>query len=681
MPFLLPLIALIAGIIVGQYLTLPALGVVPILAACGIYLYFIKNNSSPAKALKINKKHAVWIFLLFFGIGIFDMGFNKPDKIPIESLKRYEKAEGEVLESKESVSGDQFIVKIYNLTGADGKRTSFRDFNILLSTEGLSAQPGDIITFPAKLSPIEDNPNFRSSGYASRMGRAGIFFKAYAKEGQVDIIGFNNSLSNSAVMWRNRVAAKIEKSSLSRSACDFIIALLLGDRTFLSEELRTTFSNAGVAHVLALSGLHVTIIMGIFLLILFPLKLIGFHILRYWIAILLIWAFAFFTGMSPSTVRACLMTTFVVAAMSMQRKYNPENALVASAFIILLVSPQSLFDIGLQLSFLCVGSILMFASQFNPVHRHYHPYLHSMLSAVLVSLIATVTTWVVISYYFNSVPLLFLPVNLCLLPLLPAYIWVAVIYIILLLFGIDFSFLAMFLSKGYDLFNWIATHLSAFGSSAVSVNVQLPVVITWLLGVLIIAYTLKKKPTKKTRILTIGGMALLVVSIISIPFYNRNVPDSIIFQKKYNEIALALYDGNQSTVSVMPRNSVSRIIHKGCEVMSIDCNFDVDSIASQLNIGSISGKVNLDSIASKVSLSRKKRKKYLILGSGFKGKDLKEIPAIREYEKIILHSSIKRKMETKLKQEALEIGLKSIHSLCDDGPLEEFLPDTLPTKN
>lgn len=659
MPFLIPLLALIIGIFIGDSIQLPSWGLIPILVACASYLLILKKTSTPLLALKRNKSHMVWVFLIFAGIGILDMAFHKPSVAPNQLPKGFILAEGEIVEAKSFASGDRFVVDVTRMVDSLSQVRNFHNLKILLSTDGFSAGPGDIITFIPRFSPISDNPNLRPTGFTERMHRVGIYFSSYAKESEINLKGFNQTLANSAVVWRNRLIVKIEKSSLSRPACNFIVALLLGDRSFLSEEVRDTFSNAGVAHVLALSGMHVGIIMGILLALLFPLKIWGLHRLRYILALLLVWGYAFFTGMSPSTVRACIMTTFVVAALLMQRRNSPENALLAATFIILLFSPQSLFDIGLQLSVLCVGSLLLFAGPLNPINRHSHPALHSIVAAALVSLVATVTTWVVVSYYFNSVPLLFLPVNLCLLPFLPLYICLSTVFIVLLVLGIDSSILSRLLSSGYEVFDWIATHLSAYGNAAISIDVQMPVVILWLLGILIIAYALKRR-TDKSKIIIAGGLGLMIVSIISIPFLNEKPQDGIIFQKTSSDISLALYDGARPQVSTMPRNAVSRIVHKGCEVLSVDCS------------------ENLDSLATMLLTSRKQRRRYLILGSGFKGKALKEIPGLEGFDKIILHPSMKRKMETQLRQEAVEIGLNVLYSLREDGPLEELLPDSLP---
>lgn len=659
MPFLTPLLALIIGILIGDSIQLPAWGLFPMLIACATYFFILRKTATPLLSLKHNKSHLVWIFLIFAGIGIFDIAFHKPTISSSQPPKGYILAEGEIIEAKSFASGDRFVVDVIRMVDTLSKVRTFHNFKILLSSDGFSADPGDIITFIPRLTPITDNPNFRPTGFTERMNRVGIYFTAHAKESEINLKGFNHTLANSAVAWRNRLVVKIEKSSLSRPTCSFIIALLLGDRSFLSEDVRDTFSNAGVAHVLALSGMHVAIIMGIILALLFPFKIWGWHRIRYIVAVLLVWAYAFFTGMSPSTVRACIMTTFVVVALIIQRRNSPENALLASAFIILLLSPQSLFDIGLQLSVLCVGSLLLFAGPLNPVNRHRHPALHSVVAAILVSLVATVTTWVVVSFYFNSVPLLFLPVNLCLLPVLPLYICLSVLFIILLIFGIDFSALAWILNKGYEAFDWIASHLSAFGNATVSFDIQMPVVILWLLGVLIIAYAIKRR-SDKSKIILAGGLSLMIISIVSIPFLNDKPKDGIIFQKNSSDISLALYDGAHPQVSTMPRNTISRVVHKGCEILSIDCS------------------ENLDSLATTLLSSRKQRKRYLILGSGFKGTTLKDVPGLEGFDKIILHPSMKRKMETKLRQEAVEIGLNALYSLREEGPLEELLPDSLP---
>lgn len=649
MPMLVPLIALVAGILSGTFLEGPLWGAVPFALGLAYYLFLIKKSAIPLKALQLNSRHTVWIFLLFAGIGIFDSWVHRPMRLSQEELQSYIAAEGEITDVKNKADGDRFIVEISRLSDSSGNIRECRNLNTLLYTTGFNANVGDIIVFPVRLEEIADNPNLRPTGYAAKMRRAGILYRSRADASKISNRGFKTGIRSSAAAWRDRIVAVVEKSSLKRETVNFITALVFGDKSFLASDVKETFSNAGVAHILALSGMHVAIIMGIILVLLFPLKLFGLHRLRLWTAVAVLWVYAFFSGMAPSTIRACIMTTFVVAALSMQRRNASGNALLASAFVILLVNPFALYDVGMQLSFLCVACILAFAGQLNAVNRHFHPWLHSATSAVLVSLVATLGTWVLVSYYFKKIPLMFLPVNIILLPLLPVYMSIALAYLALLLLGHDAAFLSGLLDGGYSLFVRIAEWMSAFGESVVTYRVQLPVVIIWLLGVLLTGYALHRN---RKRLAAVFGISMAVASLVLVPMLSSPEPDGIIFQKNYSGISVALYDSDNENIELLPRNTISRIIHKGNEIISVDC------------------RNRLDTLASMVAKGKKAKRRYLILGSGFSGKSLQEIPDMGNFDKIILHSSLKRKMESKFLDEAARMGIDKIHSLREEGPLE-----------
>lgn len=652
MPFLIPLIALITGIVAGAEHIGPIWGIAPILAGLAYYLFLLKKSSVAINAIKLNSRHSVWIFLLFAGIGIFVAWFHRPMTLTDHELETYAAVEGEIEDSKTLANGDRFTVDVYRLADKNGNIKECHNLTVLLSTDGLSASKGDIIRFPTRLERITDNPNYRSSGYKERMNRIGVFYRCHSEYSKIRINGHNSGVRSSASLWRDNIVSKLENSALQRPTIDFLTAMMFGDRTFLSDEIKDSFSNAGVAHVLALSGMHVAIVMGLILFLLFPLKLIGIHWIRYWLALTILWAYAFFSGLAPSTVRASIMTTFVILALSLQRRNASGNALLASAFVILLFNPFALFDIGMQLSFLCVASILAFAGPLNTVNRHFHPKMHSLVASILVSLIATLSSWVLISYYFKKIPLLFLPANLIILPVLPIYMGIAFLYLGLLLFGYDASILAFILNKGYSLFITVTDTIASFGESAINFQVQLPIVVIWLLGVLVLGTSIRKK--KKWLSLSVGA-GMLAGSILLIPILRKEEPDGLIFQKNHSEISLALYNHGEEGTARLPRNSVSKIIHKGCEIISLDC------------------RANLDSLANIIKASRSNKKRYMIIGSGFSGKTLHDIPCLESFEKIIIHSSIRKKKESQILKEAKELGINTIHSIREEGPLEIFL--------
>ncbi len=649
MTFLLPLIGLITGILAAAYLDGPLWSAIPILIALFTYLIILKNSPTPFKAAKLNSKHSIWILTLFSGIGILTTWFHRPDTIEEKSLTNYIAAYGEVTDIKTVATGEMLTINISQLYDSKGTSTDFHNLRLSVKTDGFSASIGDLLFFPCGLIPTKDNENYRSSGYADRLKREGINYSAFVQATDIKHKGHSGSFLSKASEWRDKIEIVIEKSSLNRDTGDFIISVLLGDRVFLDREVKATFSNAGVAHVLALSGMHIAIIMGIILLLLYPLKAAGLHKCRYWIAAALIWAYAFFTGLAAPTVRACIMTTFIILALSMQRKNASSNALLAAAFFILLWQPSAIYDIGLQLSFLCVACIITFAGPLNTINRHTHPRLHTINASVLASLVATLGTWVIVSYYFKRIPLLFLPVNLIMLPLLPCFISLALVYTVACMCNIDISILAEILNYGYQFFIKIANILSAFGNATIEYQATFPVILLWLLGVLTFGYAMKRR---QKLIAGLAAVSMFAGSLAVIPFMSSSQPDGMIFQKKYADISMAFYEADIKNVMSFPRNTVSKFDFKGSEIFSVDC-------------------VNaLDSLAILMTKNKSSKKKYLILGSGFKNQKLNDIPQLKNFEKIIMHPSIRKKKEKELLQEALDSGINHLYSLRENGALE-----------
>lgn len=115
--------------------------------------------------------------------------------------------------------------------------------------------------------------------------------------------------------------------------------------------------------------------------------------------------------------------------------------------------------------------------------------------------------------------------------------------------GINLHPVASVLDRGYSFFTVVAERLSAFGESAISCQVQLPVVILWLLGVLLIGFAMKRG--KKKVALSVGAV-MLAGSLLMIPLLRNSVPDGFIIQKNSSDISLALYDHESENVARLP---------------------------------------------------------------------------------------------------------------------------------
>lgn len=660
MSFLVPLIGLLAGIIASHFLESPVWGFILISLGTIFYILILKKSSLPLPAIRYNSLHFIWIFLLFAGIGLITTWVHRPHILTTDELSYTIGFEGEVVSQKSFASGDQLVIDVYNLISKTGQSSECSNLTIILSTDGFSSKKGDIITCMGNLSEITDNPNYRSSAYRDRMANSGILYKSIVSSENIKIKGFNNSIHSRSSLWRDRIEILLEKSSLDRETSDFLIAFLLGDKSFLSSNIKESFSNNGVAHILALSGMHVAIVMSIIMALLFPMSLAGCHKIRYWIALCAIWCFAYFTGFAASTVRACIMASFVVISLSFQRRRNSGNALLASLLVILIFEPSAIYDAGLQLSFVCVGCILLFAAQLNPVNHHMHPRLHLVVSSVIVTLVATMGSWVLVSYYFSRIPILFIPANLIILPLLPIYMGTAILYVCFLISGMDLQLLSTVLDSGYSLFIYILDSLSSLGNFTLDYKATLPVVVLWLLGILISGYAINRGKKGFTVMLSI----LFLISSVAIgPLLTSHHDNSVIIQKKYRDLSMMIYNGSKENLVSFPRNTVSRFVHENYEIFSIDCVNFADSYPKWFN-------QNPDKTDINAWIGRNRKRRYLLIGSGFKKNSLEDIPFVDMFEKIIIHPSLKRNREDSLIKEAHVRGMESIHSIRRDGPLE-----------
>lgn len=661
MPFLIPLISLVVGILVGDYATGMGWWLIPVGLATAFCLYMLSKSVSAVLAFRYNRLHYIWISLLFMGIGMFSSYMHRPEELSEEWLGNNIVYVAEVNNVMSLSTGDRIEADVITLRGQNGKQYEPSHMRVLLHTNGFSTKKGDILRVHGTLTPVSDNPNYRQEGYADRMRNKGIFYTSKVTSDDIKIESFSGSIGARSSLFRDWVEAAIEKSSLNRGASGFIIAFLLGDRSFVSRDIKDSFSDSGIAHVLALSGMHVAILMGVFMAVFFPLVFLHLNIMRYWLALVGIWLFCYFSGCAPSTIRACIMTSFVVLSLTLQRRKNAGNALLAASFVILLIDPHALFDAGMQLSFLSVACILMFATQLNPVNQHLHPRTHMAVGSLLVSLAATSGTWVLVSYYFKRVPLLFLPANLLLLPFLPIYMGTAIIYVTLLMFGVDAQIIARALDSGYNVIVGIVDCISSFGSSTLDFRATLPMVLLWITGILILGYSLQKK---KKVISIMVGCCFLIGSFATVPLLSRKDNDCMIVQRTFRDFRFAVYDGDSIFISELPRRAASLIRHRDVELFSIDSAEAADSIRIWLS------RRDHDSAELFKNGRKRKLKKYLMLGSGSRGISFSDITGLDKFEKIILHTSLSRDDERRLIEEARDFGLQSLHSIRLDGPLE-----------
>ena len=210
-------------------------------------------------------------------------------------------------------------------------------------------------------------------------------------------------------------------------------ALTIGDKTELSESVRESYSIAGASHILALSGLHIGLLYAFLFFILRPVARKGRtgRCVRSVSLLVLLWAFAFFTGLSPSVVRSVTMFSILALADIFGRQPFSLNTLAATAWFMLLCNPTGLFDVGFQLSFLAVASILLIQ---RPVYRLFtvrNRVGKSVWALMSVSIAAHIGTAPLVMFYFSRFSVHFLLTNLLVIPLITIILYAAIFMLLL----------------------------------------------------------------------------------------------------------------------------------------------------------------------------------------------------------------------------------------------------------
>ena len=199
-------------------------------------------------------------------------------------------------------------------------------------------------------------------------------------------------------------------------------ALTLGDKRGLSKEVREAYSDAGASHVLALSGLHVGLIYGMVAMVLRGLiRRRNLRWLRELLIVVVLWGFALLVGMSASVVRAVAMCSLFAAARWVSDGTTSSlHVLSLTALVMLLVRPLYLFDVGFQLSFMAMASILCLELYLEALVRKQtlHPVMAYLAGIVCMSTAAQLGTFPLVLHHFGTFPTYFLLTNLLAIPLL-----------------------------------------------------------------------------------------------------------------------------------------------------------------------------------------------------------------------------------------------------------------------
>jgi competence protein ComEC len=308
----------------------------------------------------------------------------------------------------ESVNDSSAILSDCNISSVENNK-NIKSCKVLININyGVGFEVGDNISLACPINRME---LFRYNNLNPYLYKFGIKYYVNVSSSNIQDVKDGKLFIDEKV--RKYVFDKLD-NSMSEDSSSLSYASLFGDKQFISYDIKEDFYSLGIAHILAVSGLHIGIIVLVLNYVLIKLK-INKKLSFILISIILIF-YCYLCGFSPSVVRASIMSLTLIFADLIGEKNDILNTISFSGCLILLISPFMIFDIGFELSFSCVFGIILLEPIFKNLMNKFN-IKSKILSALNISLSAQLMMLPFISIYFHKISLIGILLNIFIIPL------------------------------------------------------------------------------------------------------------------------------------------------------------------------------------------------------------------------------------------------------------------------
>ena len=315
-----------------------------------------------------------------------------------------------------------------------------------------------------KLNFIPSSQNPHAFDYQAYMRHKRIHLQIFTSDIASLERGNKYSLAYQLSSFKHKIKQELYNRDFSQTSIVFISSLALGDRSDLDNEFHEKLSSAGVMHLFAISGLHVGIVFGFLMIALYPLLYLPKgKIIRWIIALKLIWIFAWFVNFSPSVTRAVFMISFFYISNIFQKSTNLYHTLAITAFVLLFFQPNQLFDVGFQMSY---SAVFFIAWLYKPVRnlfpRYRKPFKNYFFDLCTITTVAQFGVLPISVFYFNKFSGLFLIGNLVIIPFASTMVVLSLLTVFALAFDIFPQFLVRIFNFAFDSVLYFIDILTSF---------------------------------------------------------------------------------------------------------------------------------------------------------------------------------------------------------------------------
>jgi competence protein ComEC len=365
------------------------------------------------------------IVLLFF---VFGFLYNNPQVLNFPNEASVT-AVVEIIEQKNSSKDwNQAIGQIHHIRDQGFYQPSGQ--KILLYTNSDALRRG--MSVLAILSPkaIQNSGNPGSFNAETYWRSKGIRHIGFLTDEDYRLLSFQKAGMVHRFSDQIRSFIRSALSEFSPDKAGILNALLLGDKGDLSTEVREQFANAGAMHLLAVSGLHIGIIAFLLLFLFQQFPRLFSNLMAHVLVVIILWGYALITGFSPSVTRAVLMFSLLILSRLARGQYDPINVLFFSAFIVILINPLVVYDIGFQLSYLAVLGIFIFYARFEGLLPVRNKIISWLWKGTCIGLSAQLATAPLTLYYFHQFPNYFVISNLGIMLIAAILMFTSILFVI-----------------------------------------------------------------------------------------------------------------------------------------------------------------------------------------------------------------------------------------------------------
>ena len=448
---------IVLGIVTGYYFN-PAQEIILRLLIFFLIILFIGFYLAN-KAFKQSLFFSIITYCLFFIIGIAAVSFKNQQNRENHYSHFIKKDNKMILilnkELKSNTYYNKYIASVLQIN--NNKTLGSIIVNIQKDTiRNKFIEIGNKIYVQSHLKEINKPLNPYQFDYQKYLKKQQIFHQINIKQTECKLIKSEKTLNYYLTKIRKNINTALIKHYFKKDELSIINAIILGQRKTVSKNLMQNYTEAGAIHILAVSGLHIGILLLMLNFVLKPIELIKKgKTIKVILIVLVLWMYAFLAGLSPSVIRAVTMFTAISIGAYSNKKTNTVQSLFISIFVLLLINPLYLFSVGFQLSYLAVFSIVYFYPLFIQFYNPEFWLFKKIWQLFAVSASAQLGILPLSLYYFHQFPGLFFISSMVIVPFLGLILSFGILIIILALLNILPLPLA-------NLFGWIINQMNLF---------------------------------------------------------------------------------------------------------------------------------------------------------------------------------------------------------------------------